>query len=351
MSGEPTVVTSATRHRPHAHARSAGLFFVAALVAPLVPWELAQAQAVEADDSRSYSVGDGAELTPSPTAEDAAAWDTFVKIATPEVASELLTSYTVFDDPESDTHASVGQSADDPAFWTLEVNAAREAGLELEQTMVHEYAHLLSLNVDEVALDAPSCTTLVLAEGCALAGSMLVSFHEQFWAPYGSAAPDADNADVDVAEAFYSQHEEAFVDDYAATNVVEDFAETYMVFVVEDRPTSDSAVAEKLGFFWDRPAEVERRDRIRASLGWEEGVTVAPLTTDSPGQTSDSAVAQDAIEQSVPRAAVVTIAVLSALIVALLIAFVVWTRRRAHHEVAECEQSLEEGSGPGPSSP
>ena len=271
-----------------------------------------------------------------------------MKIATQEVASELLTSYTVFDDPESDTHASVGQSADDPAFWMLEVNAAREAGLELEQTMVHEYAHLLSLNVDEVELDAPSCTTLVLAEGCALAGSMLVSFHEQFWAPYGSAAPDADNADVDVAEAFYSQHEEAFVDDYAATNVVEDFAETYMVFVVEDRPTSDSAVAEKLGFFWDRPAEVERRDRIRASLGWEEGVTVAPLTTDSPGQTSDSAVAQDAIEQSVPRAAVVTIAVLSALIVALLIAFVVWTRRRGPAEVAEGEEHPEEA---GPSSP
>ena len=99
MSGEPTVVTSATRHRPHAHARSAGLFFVAALVAPLVPWELAQAQAVEADDSRSYSVGDGAELTPSPTAEDAAAWDALAGIPTwvslepvldPAVALEII---------------------------------------------------------------------------------------------------------------------------------------------------------------------------------------------------------------------------------------------------------------------
>lgn len=338
MSGEPTVVTSATRHRPSSYARPAVLLLAAALVAPLIPWEAAQVRAVETEGSRSYAVGDSATLSPAPTAEDDAAWETFVKIATPETASELLTSYTVFDDPESDTHASVGQSAEDPALWTLEVNAAGEGGLELEQTMVHEYAHLLSLNPDEVALDAPSCTTLVLAEGCALPGSMLVSFHEQFWAAYGGAAPSADNADVDVAEAFYEQHEEAFVDDYAATNVVEDFAETYMVFVVEDRPDSGSAVAEKLGFFWDRPSEVERRDRIRAALGWEDGVTVAPSATGS-AEVVVGTGTPESIEQSVPRAAVVTIAVLSALIVVLLVAFLVWMRRRARSEAAEGDVS------------
>ncbi|MGO2750351.1 MAG: NADH:ubiquinone oxidoreductase subunit 4 (chain M) [Pseudoclavibacter sp.] len=343
MSGEPTVVTSATRHRPSSYTRPAGIFLVAALAAPFIPWEAAQARAAETENSRSYVVGDSAALSPAPTAGDAAAWETFVKIATPETASELLTSYTVFDDPESETHASVGQSAEDPALWALEVNAAGEGGLELEQTMVHEYAHLLSLNPDEVALDRPSCTTLVLAEGCALPGSMLVSFHEQFWAAYGSEAPSADNADVEVAEAFYEQHEEAFVDDYAATNVVEDFAETYMVFVVEERPGSDSAVAEKLDFFWDRPSEVERRDRIRAALGWEGSMTVEPSAAGS-AEVEVGTGTTEATEQSIPRAAIVTIAVLSALIIVLLVAFVVWMRRRAHAEAAEGDVSAGGGT-------
>ncbi|PPF35727.1 hypothetical protein [Pseudoclavibacter sp. AY1H1] len=45
--------------------------------------------------------------------------------------------------------------------------------------------------------------------------------------------------------------------------------------------------------------------------------------------------AQTATVQSVPQAAIVTIAVLSTLIIVLLIAFVVWMRRRGHAEDAD----------------
>lgn len=311
------------------------MILAALVVATAASWLAVPALATEVEDTRSYSVGGGAELSPAPTAEDAAAWATFVKIATPETAAELLTTYSVYEDADDDTHASVAQDAEDPSRWSLEVNAAGEAGDELEQTMVHEYAHLLSLNPDEVTVDAPSCTTLQLAEGCAMAGSMLVAFHDQFWAQYGTSAPDINNADAEVGADFYQQHEDAFVDDYAATNVVEDFAETYMVFVVEDRPDSDSAVAQKLDFFWDRAGEVERRDRIRTALGWEDGAT--SLTSAPPA---------GAIEQSVPRAAVVTIAVLSAVVVLLTVAFVVWMRRRAKAEAAELSSGPDSSTGP-----
>lgn len=50
-------------------------------------------------------------------------------------------------------------------------------------------------------------------------------------------------------------------------------------------------------------------------------------------------VASAAAEQSVPRAAVVTIAVLSGVIVVLLVAFVVWMRRRARSERDEIDES------------
>ncbi|GAB3299568.1 LapA family protein [Pseudoclavibacter terrae] len=49
-------------------------------------------------------------------------------------------------------------------------------------------------------------------------------------------------------------------------------------------------------------------------------------------------VASGAAEQSVPRAAVVTIAVLSGVIVVLLVAFVVWMRRHARSERDEVDE-------------
>lgn len=58
------------------------------------------------------------------------------------------------------------------------------------------------------------------------------------------------------------------------------------------------------------------------------------------------ATAQAATEQSVPRAAIVTIAVLSALIIVLLIAFVVWMRRRGHAEADEDAAASDGGDAP-----
>ncbi|PPG26451.1 hypothetical protein C5E10_16880 [Pseudoclavibacter sp. RFBG4] len=57
------------------------------------------------------------------------------------------------------------------------------------------------------------------------------------------------------------------------------------------------------------------------------------------------ATAQAATEQSVPQAAIVTISVLSALIVVLLIAFVVWMRRRGHAEDEDAENAAGSDGG------
>ncbi|MEC8762510.1 MAG: hypothetical protein VXY40_07145, partial [Actinomycetota bacterium] len=62
-------------------------------------------------------------------------------------------------------------------------------------------------------------------------------------------------------------HEEDFVSDYAATNVVEDFAESFMTFVLEPEPDDDTVIGQKLLFFWDRPEYVEIRDHVRAEFG------------------------------------------------------------------------------------
>lgn len=208
----------------------------------------------------------GGDLDPEPDERAASVWDLFVRVVTPEFAASSMSEYRAGDDADSDTLAYVHR-ADDPQYWVLAANLAFADDQDLLlSTLIHEYGHILSLGVTDADPDATSCDTLELSEGCLAPDSMLLAFDERFWLPYGSDAPTPDDDDADAAATFYAAHEEDFVSDYAATNVVEDFAETFMTFVLEDRPDDSSPVAEKILFFWDVREYVEIRDRIRAEF-------------------------------------------------------------------------------------
>jgi hypothetical protein len=214
-----------------------------------------------------YTVEPDASLSPTGDETTESVWDMFVRIVTPEVAGSVIRDFRVGDSESSDTLAYVLQT-DDPEQWTLVVNLAYASDEDLLlSTLIHEYAHILSLSPGQTDPEAWSCDTLQLDEGCAEPDSALWAFDQEFWAQYGSDAPDPANADADLAYEFYLDHEDDFVSDYAATNVVEDFAESFMTFVLEPEPDSDTTIAQKLLFFWDRPEYVEIRDHVRAEFG------------------------------------------------------------------------------------
>ncbi len=214
-----------------------------------------------------YTVEPDASLSPTGDETTESIWDMFVRIVTPEVAGSVIRDFRVGDSESSDTLAYVLQT-DDPQQWTLVVNLAYASDEDLLlSTLIHEYAHILSLSPGQTDPEAWSCDTLQLDEGCAEPDSALWAFDQEFWAQYGSDAPDPANADADLAYEFYLDHEDDFVSDYAATNVVEDFAESFMTFVLEPEPDSDTMIAQKLLFFWDRPEYVEIRDHVRAEFG------------------------------------------------------------------------------------
>lgn len=214
-----------------------------------------------------YTVEPDASLSPTADETTESVWDMFVRIVTPEVAGSVIRDFRVGESESSDTLAYVIQT-DDPAQWTLVVNLAYASDEDLLlSTLIHEYAHILSLSPGQTDPDSWSCDTLQLDEGCAVPDSALWEFDQEFWAGYGSDAPDPGNADADIAYEFYLAHEDDFVSDYAATNVVEDFAESFMTFVLEPEPDSDTMVARKLLFFWDRPEYLAIRDHVRAEFG------------------------------------------------------------------------------------
>ncbi len=224
---------------------------------------------VEDDDDfgtvEVYDVLQDGSLSPAASGTTLQVWELFQQVATPAFAADVILEYRVGDAPESDTLAYVYQD-DDPFYWVLAVNLATAEDVDLlVGTLVHEYAHILALSTDQFDEPGTCAEELELSYGCPAPGSVLGDFFAAFWSGYEDA-PEVENTDEDVAYEFYLAHEEDFVSDYAATNVVEDLAESFMTYVLEDSFDGPGVVAAKLAFFDDYPELSAIRERIRAEL-------------------------------------------------------------------------------------
>jgi hypothetical protein len=187
------------------------------------------------------------------------------------VAGDSIIQYRAGDAPRSDTLAYVYQDLN-PQYWTLAVNLATADDPQLlVATLIHEYAHVFSFDDEDFDRKAASCATLDLFEGCAAPDSYLYAFYDRFWRGYTDAV-DVENLDADAAWQFYLDNEDDFVSDYAATNLGEDFAESFMTFVIEDSFDGPGVAAQKLRFFTEYPELVELREHIRDELGVELGL-------------------------------------------------------------------------------
>ncbi len=229
------------------------------------------APTVEEDDDfgtvEVYDVLDDGSLSPAADGTALEVWELFQRVASPDFAAEVVLQYRVGDAPESDTLAYVYQDETDPTYWILAANLATAEDPDLlVATLIHEYAHILTLSTDEFD-EAGTCPEeFEMSEGCPAEGSTIAGFRDRFWAGYDDA-PATDNDDEDVASEFYLAHEDDFVSDYAATNLVEDLAESFMTYVLEESSDGSGVVAAKLAFFDEYPELAAIRERIRADLG------------------------------------------------------------------------------------
>lgn len=117
----------------------------------------------------------------------------------------------------------------DPKDWD-------ENSEEAAYTIVHEYAHYLSLNNNQVDYFKDEIGYFPLRryadEFCvAKKKSYIQGFYEKFWKNI-----ELDNKAMDENPYFYMRHEDEFVTEYAATNCAEDFAETFACYVLDKNP-------------------------------------------------------------------------------------------------------------------
>ncbi|MBT4857369.1 hypothetical protein HON52_04265 [Candidatus Uhrbacteria bacterium] len=220
-------------------------------------------------------------------------WDTFVGIAGEDFVIDHVSGFSIFTDSgESDTLAYVVQDSWDLTKWivSLDIEDMLEDPEEFNETLIHEFTHILTLESDQVPVSdilyedvseeeyatlydeaVADCPTYFTGEGCSNDDSYIYLFVEEFWAEWiESGGPiDTNFGEID----FYTDNEDNFVTWYAATNPGEDIAESFSYFVVKDKSTGTTVGDQKWNFFYEFAELVDLRDTIRTFLGIEVGDT------------------------------------------------------------------------------
>lgn len=201
-------------------------------------------------------------------------------------------AFVVFTDGDDGTLAQVFTLAEDPKLWALAIDYedaidadGEVGGDQFSATVVHEFAHILALNADQVTFDAElaasdddpevyaakdaACDTYFLDEGCSRADAYIHLFHEAFWGDLAdeeaAMADMTEDEEEAAADALFARFPDRFVSDYAATNATEDFAESFAHFVLLSEPTGERERDEKVRFFADFAELADIRADIQAA--------------------------------------------------------------------------------------
>jgi hypothetical protein len=219
------------------------------------------------------------------------AWKIFTDLIPPQ-DRQMVAQYNVFTDGYSNTLAAVDQTRDDPSQWVLEIDIADLQDKDsLVFTMIHEYAHLLTLNASQVTPDqeivddpgnlslqagkAAACPNYFTGTGCSYKDSYIHAFYNRFWVDINDEWEKIDTLQYGTEDLipyydglynFYKAHQDQFIDDYSATHPAEDIAEAFAYFVFSPKPAGNSIKEQKVAFFYEYPELVELRANILGSL-------------------------------------------------------------------------------------
>lgn len=134
-----------------------------------------------------------------------------------------------------------------------------------KETIVHETGHILTLSneqVNEISWDGDGSEK---AKEKFKANSYIKKFYDEFWSKNIDEYNVSKEKTGDTIE-FYDNRKNEFVSDYAATNVEEDIAESFRIFVCEDKPKGKTIADKKVLFFYDYPEFIKLRDEYRVHL-------------------------------------------------------------------------------------
>ncbi len=191
-------------------------------------------------------------------------WDQIATIV-PEEYMAMIDRYEINTDGLGEIMAFVDQRRNNQ--WNLSIDPKDilsekgEFSQDAVQTIVHELAHIVSLNQSQMTQDQDDGSTYTVEEGTLKESAYLNKYYQRFWKDLmGEAEQIQSDEDLYL---FYENHQDEFVTEYAATNPGEDFAESFAFFVTQDKPQGNTIKEQKMLFFYEYPEFVAMRDRIR----------------------------------------------------------------------------------------
>jgi len=207
--------------------------------------------------------------------QDAAAhqaiWELFTTII-PAEQRQMVDEYIIFTDGTHDLLAAVEQEEYKPDKWSLEVDIIDAKDRKaLAATLLHEFAHLVTLNINQSEPDSYVCAVDYVNPGCGQPNSYVDLFYRRFWVDIFdewsaiNAIQNDDERDQKLEE-FYFDHQSQFLTEYATTDTSEDIAESWAYFILVPPPTGDTTASKKIMFFYEFPELAQLRDQITTRL-------------------------------------------------------------------------------------
>ena len=220
------------------------------------------------------------------TAAQKKMWRFFTDIIPANLRTQV-TQFAVFTDGPNNSLGAVEQT-DNPRHWKLEMDIQDSQNFaDLSSTLVHEFAHLLTLNDTQVTPDMQvfdhpndkklfdqgeaNCPAYFLFEGCSQTDSYINRFYKRFWteiyAEWKQIHSETNEAKLDQdLEDFYDRNKDQFVSSYAVTSPEEDIAETFMYFIFTPKPSGTSVADQKISFFYDEGKMKDLRETLLSQL-------------------------------------------------------------------------------------
>jgi hypothetical protein len=181
-------------------------------------------------------------------------WDTIKELSPNALSDTFIEQYQIFDNAQDDTLAFVDDE-DGNGKWRIAVNLAGHKSSTVKEqkaTIIHELGHIITLNTNQIDASAQTCTTHQIDEGCAKNSSYLYNFVKEFW--------PSKNQKYTATK---------FVTEYAATNEVEDLAESFTFFVLDGKKEDQPLKNQKVNSFYNYPDLLQIRSDMRSVLSKE----------------------------------------------------------------------------------
>jgi hypothetical protein len=176
----------------------------------------------------------------------------------PEAHIRDVDQFELFSDGEGNTLAYVDVTEEGTTL-AMDIRDNRTLASEY-RTLIHEFAHVYSLPIEAFETDGTDLDDLK-------EGTLMAEYTERFWSQYGEEWIENKFKSQPEREAFYNNNINDFHEPYQATNPKEDFAITFLHFIINEMPEESSQLKDiKVRAFYEDPVLVGLRVDILSNI-------------------------------------------------------------------------------------